>query len=199
MPRLTAAVREAGALARQTVRADRSSTGPRARRSPVTEADIAVNDLLRERLRARAGRRLAVGGKRGRSRRGSRAPSCLDRRSDRRHPRLSRRPRRLVAFRWRWSRTAGRCWRRSMRRSPTRSFSPSRGEGATLNGVPMQCDVGGNARCRPLAGPKRYLERLAGSVAEITAPCRKVHSLALATCPCCAGRARCRFRLGRQS
>ena len=57
--------------------------------SPVSEADIAVDRLLHERLTADAGLRLAVGRKRRRSC-AARAALRLDRRSDRRHPRLSR-------------------------------------------------------------------------------------------------------------
>ena len=67
--------------------------------SPVSEADIAVNDLLRDAAaRGDAGLWLAVGRKR-RRRDAARQAVGLDRRSDRRHPRLSCRPRRLVCQR----------------------------------------------------------------------------------------------------
>ena len=92
---LTDTVREAGALALSLFRTELKNWTKGAS-SPVSEADIAVNDLLEKRLRSRhAGLWLAVGRKR-RRRVAPRQASGLDRRSDRRHPRLSRRPRRLV-------------------------------------------------------------------------------------------------------
>ena len=92
---LTDTVREAGALALSLFRTELKNWTKGAS-SPVSEADIAVNDLLEKRLRSRhAGLWLAVGRKRRRRAAARQAPG-LDRRSDRRHPRLSRRPRRLV-------------------------------------------------------------------------------------------------------
>ena len=95
--RLAACVREAGALA-LSMFGTPIKNWTKAGSSPVSEADIAVDRLLRERLTgeghdfgwlseesvddpARLGRAL-----------------CLDRRSDRRHPRLSRRPAGLDGF-----------------------------------------------------------------------------------------------------
>ena len=92
--RLAAAVREAGAVALQVSSRRRSRAGPRAkrrRRSPKPTSPS--NELLHERL-LRARRRLAVGGKRGRSGAARRAPR-LGGRSDRRHARLHRGPRGL--------------------------------------------------------------------------------------------------------
>ena len=92
---LTDTVREAGALALSLFRTELKNWTKGAS-SPVSEADIAVNDLHRQQAAlGHAGLRLAVGRKR-RRRLAARQAAGLDRRSDRRHPRLSRRPRRLV-------------------------------------------------------------------------------------------------------
>ena len=81
-------MREAGALAASTFQTALKSWSKHGG-SPVSEADIAVDNFLRERLmRARAGLRLALGRERGRSR----AHACaaaVGGRSDRRHARLS--------------------------------------------------------------------------------------------------------------
>ena len=84
--------------------------------SPVSEADIAVNDLLHERLTAlEPGDGWLSEESEDDPARLARAPR-LGGRSDRRHARLHRRPRRTGRSRSRWSRTAGRCSPRSSRR-----------------------------------------------------------------------------------
>ena len=129
--------------------------------SPVSEADIAVNDLLEKRLRVgHAGLWLAVGRKR-RRRRAARQAAGLDRRSDRRHPRLSRRPRRLVrqrgAGRGRLAGAGG-----GVRAGHATSFSlPRAGGGATLQRCAGACD----ARHRAGFFPHRRPEA-AGRAAE---------------------------------
>ena len=83
--------------------------------SPVSEADIAVNDLLREQLRGDAGDGwLSEESEDDPAR--LRCSRSLDRRSDRRHARLSSPAARTGRCRWRWSRMAGRCSRRCSRR-----------------------------------------------------------------------------------
>ena len=52
------------------------------------------------------------------------------------------------------------------------------GQGATLNGVPMAANLGADLADAKAAGPKRYLDRLA-SLSPDTLPQPKVHSLAL--------------------
>ena len=90
--RLAEAVREAGVLALAMFKTPLKNWTKGEALSPVSDADIAVDVLLRERLTSsERGHRLAVGGKRRRSGAPRRAP-CLDRRSDRRHARLYRRP-----------------------------------------------------------------------------------------------------------
>ena len=88
-------VREAGSLALSLFGTELKNW-TKGSSSPVSEADIAVNDLLETQAAVgNAGLRLAVGGKRRRRAAAFQAPG-MDRRSDRRHPRLSRRPRGLV-------------------------------------------------------------------------------------------------------
>ena len=97
--------------------------------SPVTEADMAVDDLLRhDAARRAAGLRLAVGGDRRRSR-AARARHDLRRRSDRRHARLHRGRRALVREPCRRARTDGRSSLRSTRRRAA-SSSPRSTAGA---------------------------------------------------------------------
>ena len=91
--RLAVAVREAGALALLTFRGEIKSWTKGAS-SPVSEADLAVDALLRERLSAHPRRRLAVGRDRGRSGAVA-APRRVGGRPHRRHARLSRGPCRL--------------------------------------------------------------------------------------------------------
>ena len=92
---LTDTVREAGALALSLFRTELKNWTKGAS-SPVSEADIAVNDLLESRLRSATPDYgwLSEESVDDEARLGKRTD--LDRRSDRRHPRLSRRPRGLV-------------------------------------------------------------------------------------------------------
>lgn len=57
-------------------------------------------------------------------------------------------------------------------------FLAVRGQGATLNGAPMHAPDGDSLTGARLAGPKRYLDRLAGLTPTVL-PQPKVHSLAL--------------------
>ena len=113
---LEAVMREAGELARadraRTVQAldqgRRQFAGERGRHR-------GQRSVARAARRARARRRLAVGGNRGPSAR-PRGAAGLDRRSDRRHPRLYLRPRRLDDFGGAGRARPPACWPRSMRR-----------------------------------------------------------------------------------
>jgi myo-inositol-1(or 4)-monophosphatase len=57
-------------------------------------------------------------------------------------------------------------------------FLAARGQGATRNGARIAADAGSSLTGARLAGPKRYLERLAGLAPQIAAQ-PKIHSLAL--------------------
>ena len=157
---LADAVREAGALALQTFRGELKSW-TKGKSSPVSEADIAVDALLRERLLAAARFRLALGGDRGRS--GAPAAAArLDGRSDRRHPRLSRRPARMGDFRRAGRATAVR-WSAALYAPVDRRIVPV-GRGRRRD-AQRRADQGERAaitwRARRFAGPKRRLDVLA--------------------------------------
>ena len=176
--RLEAAVREAGALALSMFGTPLKNwtKGPTA--SPVSEADIAVDDLLRERLTAgNDGIRLAVGGKRRRSG-AARRTLRLDRRSDRRHPRLYRRLAGLGGVGGAGRRTAGRSWPAFTRRSPSEFFVARANAGATCNGTAIAATTGAELAGARIAGPRSLLERLAAVAPPFTAMPR-VRSLAL--------------------
>ena len=152
--RSRAAVREAGALALEILSRHAQELDQGHGDSPVTEADIAVNDLLHERLparRATAGcRRRARTIRRGCGARGSGssirstapAPSSPA-------ARTGRSP-------WRWSRTAGRCSPRCLRRRPTRCSWRARARGATRNGAPIAASARRGARRRPHRRPEAH-------------------------------------------
>ncbi len=183
---LTDTVREAGALALSLFRTELKNWTKGAS-SPVSEADIAVNDLIEKRLRSRhAGLRLAVGRKRRRRSAAGQA-SGLDRRSDRRHPRLSRRPRRLVRQRGA-GRTrlagAGGGVRAGQRRILLRRCA-ARAPHATS--VPVHATSGTELDFSRIAGPKPLVERLSRSSGEITLYPR-IGSLALRLCRVAEGR-----------
>ena len=71
------------------------------------------------------------------------------------------------------------------------------GQGATLNGAGIAASRGETLAGAKLAGPKRYLDRLAGLAPNILAQ-PKVHSLALRLTRVAHGGTRCRLRLARQ-
>ena len=172
-------------LARSATRS--SSPGPRHGGSPVTEADIAVDRFLRERLT-----RLAPDcgwlseETRGRPRAARRARGCGSSiRSTARAPMSPAAP--TGRSRSRWWRTAA--------RSSAAIFAPVEdglylavaGEGATRDGVPITANAGGDfdgrACRRPEADDRRACEKSApGIVAE-----PKVHSLALRLARVAAG------------
>ena len=164
---LTDTVREAGALALSLFRTELKNWTKGAS-SPVSEADIAVNDLVEKQAAfGDAGLWLAVGRKR-RRRSAPRQAAGLDRRSDRRHPRLSRRPRRLVrergAGRGRHA-GAGGGVRAGQRRVFLRRCA-GRAPRATAGRV--HATSGTDLDFSRMAGPKPLVQRLSPSSDEIT-------------------------------
>jgi 3'-phosphoadenosine 5'-phosphosulfate (PAPS) 3'-phosphatase len=92
---LTDVVREAGALALSLFRTELKNWTKGAS-SPVSEADIAVNDLIERKLRSATPDYGWLSEESADDEARLEQTTGLDCRSDRRHPRLSRRPRRLV-------------------------------------------------------------------------------------------------------
>ena len=173
---LEAVMREAGELARATARTPFKRWTKGDDNSPVSEADIAVNDLLRGRL-------------------GALAPeaSWLSEETE-------TLPDRSVPFAWvvdpidgTRAYISGRAdWtiavalvedgvpQLSAIYAPVTDemFLAARGQGATRNGACILANAGAGLSGAKLAGPKRYLDRLAGLHPQISAR-PKVFSLAL--------------------
>ena len=76
-------------------------------------------------------------------------------------------------------------------------FLAVRGQGATLNGAGIAASRGETLAGAKLAGPKRYLDRLAGLAPSMLAPAQGAFAGA-AACARRAWRTRCRLRLARQ-
>ena len=110
----------------------------------------------------------------------SRQATGLDRRSDRRHPRLSRRPRRLVRQRGA-GRRIGAGAGGGVRAGHREFFFAIRGQGATLNDAPVRATAGNELDFSRMAGPKPLVQRLSSSPDEITLHPR-IGSLALRLC-----------------
>jgi myo-inositol-1(or 4)-monophosphatase len=174
---LEAAMREAGELARMTARGPFKHWTKGADRSPVTEGDIAVNELLRERLPSLAPGAAWI------------SEETEDRTSDRALPLAwivdpIDGTRAFISGHADWTISvalaeSGRPLVAALYAPVTdEMFLVSRGGGATLNGTPIKVSSGDTLSGARLAGPKRYLDRLAGLTPEISAQ-PKVHSLAL--------------------
>jgi myo-inositol-1(or 4)-monophosphatase len=144
--------------------------------SPVSEADIAVERSAARTAAARAGRRLAFGRERERSRAARRARVWIVDPIDG--------TRAFIAGREDWSISAalvegGRPVVAAVYAPVTEElFVASVGCGATRNGAPIQASLGDTLEGARVAGPKKLLDRIAASGPAIVAMPR-VHSLAL--------------------
>lgn len=173
---LEAVMREAGALARKTAQGSFKHWTKGTDRSPVSEADIAVNDLLHDRLSA-----LAPGAgwlsEETEEVPGSALPITwivdpIDG------------TRAFISGRADWSISVALA--ENGRPVLAAVFAPvndeiflvAHGVGATLNGAPIRVSTGNGLSGSKLAGPKRYLDRLSG-LTQGTLAQPKVHSLAL--------------------
>jgi myo-inositol-1(or 4)-monophosphatase len=173
--RLTEAVKEAGSIARRlfggSLRKWTKGTGD----SPVTEADIAANDLLRERLVAPGDGWLSEESENDPSRQSARRVWVVDPIDG---------TRAFIAGREDWSVSAalvvdGRPVVAALYAPITEElFVAATGGGALRNGVPMQASAGGNLDGARVGGPKRMLERIVERGSPIVIMPR-VHSLAL--------------------
>jgi len=172
---LEAVMREAGALARKTAQSAFRHWTKGEDRSPVTEADIAVNDLLHQQLTA------LCPGAGWLSEETAEIPSSttlmwivdpIDG------------TRAFISGRADWSISValvedGRPLVAALYAPVSEEiFLAVRGTGATLNGTPIKANEGDGLRGAKIAGPKRYLDRFS-SLAEGTLAQPKVHSLAL--------------------
>ena len=168
-------MREAGALARKTAQSAFRHWTKGEDRSPVTEADIAVNDLLHQQLTA------LCPGAGWLSEETAEIPSSttlmwivdpIDG------------TRAFISGRADWSISValvedGRPLVAALYAPVSDEiFLAARGTGATLNGTPIKANEGDGLRGAKIAGPKRYLDRFS-SLAEGTLAQPKVHSLAL--------------------
>ena len=170
-------MREAGDLARTTAARPFKRWTKGADQSPVSEADIAVNDLLRERLTRLVPEAGWVSEETAHDPAAQAAPSAwivdpIDG------------TRAFIAGRPDWTISValvadGRPTLAALYAPVTEQmFLAAAGGGATLNGAPMRASGGGELTGAKIAGPKRYLDRLE-SVTPAILPQPKVHSLAL--------------------
>ena len=174
---LEVVMREAGELARVTSRGEFKRWTKGADHSPVSEGDIAVNNLLRTRLGALAPHagwlseetedNLA-----GRDLQHAWIVDPIDG------------TRAYIAGKPDWTISvalveAGRPLLAALYAPVTdEMFLGVAGLGATLNGIPMMANAGAELAGAKLAGPKRYLDRMT-ELAPDALPQPKVHSLAL--------------------
>ncbi|HYC16388.1 MAG TPA: 3'(2'),5'-bisphosphate nucleotidase CysQ [Pseudolabrys sp.] len=174
---LEAPMREAGELARATARGPLKQWTKGTDRSPVTEGDIAVNELLRERLLVLAPAAAWISEESEPSTSGRAGPLAwivdpIDG------------TRAYVSGRSDWTISvaliqSGRPLVAALYAPVTdEMFLVSQDGGATLNGTPIRANPGDSLNGARLAGPKRYLDRLSGLTPEILIQ-PKVHSLAL--------------------
>lgn len=172
--RLTASLRAAGEIALKTFRGTiRSWT--KAYNSPVSEADIAVDNLLRERLARPGVGWLSEESEDDLARLGTRSLYIVDPIDGTRS---------YIAGRPDWSISAalvdaGRPILAALYAPATgEMFVATAGGGATVNGAPLTATSGETLDGARIAGPQRYLDRLAGLAPGIV-PVPKIHSLAL--------------------
>ena len=173
---LEAVMREAGALARKTAQGAFRHWTKGEDRSPVSDADIAVNDLLHQRLTA-----LAPGA--------GWLSEETEGAADTTHALIwivdpIDGTRAFISGRADWSISTalvedGRPLVAALYAPVSEEiFLAVRGAGATLNGAPIKANDGDGLRGAKIAGPKRYLDRFS-NLAEGTLAQPKVHSLAL--------------------
>jgi myo-inositol-1(or 4)-monophosphatase len=174
---LAAAVREAGELARQTGRGDYKRWTKGHDNSPVSDADIAVDNFLRARLTA-----LEPGA-------GWLSEETEDDPAGRARPRVwivdpIDGTRAFLDGLPDWTVSValvenGRPVLAALYAPVTEEmFLAARGDGVTLNGKPARVSAGEGLDNASLAGPKRYLARLS-AIYPAAQPRPKVHSLAL--------------------
>ena len=172
---LTAAVREAGALA-LALFGTSVKTWTKGQGSPVTAADIAVNDLLRARLAA-AGSDIAWLSEET----VDDAARCIARRVWIVDPIDGTRA--YIAGRTDWAVSAALA--EDGRPVAAALFAPAEpafygavaGQGATLDGAPIAADASAKLEGARVAGPKSLLEALAARVTIEAVP--RIHSIAL--------------------
>ena len=172
---LEAVMREAGALARKTAQGAFKHWTKGEDRSPVSEADIAVNDLLHQRLTALAPGAGWLSEETAEIPSSSALMWIVDPIDG---------TRAFISGRADWSISValvedGRPLVAALYAPVSEEiFLAARGTGATLNGTPINANEGDGLRGAKIAGPKRYLDRFS-SLAEGTLAQPKVHSLAL--------------------
>jgi len=175
--RLEAVMREAGEIARATARTPFKRWTKGQDKSPVSDGDIAVNDFLRSRLGALAP-----------------AAGWVSEETENSAPDQTRAQtwivdpidgtRAYISGRADWSISVALVEdgvpQLCALYAPVTDelFLAARGQGATRNGARIAADAGSGLTGARLAGPKRYLERLAGLAPQIAAQ-PKIHSLAL--------------------
>jgi myo-inositol-1(or 4)-monophosphatase len=173
--RLAAAVKEAGAIALSFFRKPLKSWTKGEGDSPVTEADIASNDLLRQRLVSAGEGWLSEESENDPSRLGARRVWVVDPIDG---------TRAFIAGREDWSVSAalvvdGRPVAGALYAPVTDElFLATAGGGAMRNDVPILASAGASLDGARIAGPKRMLERIAQHGPGLVAMPR-VHSLAL--------------------
>jgi len=173
--RLAQAVKEAGAIALRFFRGPLKQWTKGAGDSPVTEADIAANDLLHKRLVEPGDGWLSEESENDPARLDARRVWVIDPIDG---------TRAFIAGREDWSVSAalvvdGRPVAAALYAPATEElFLSSVGSGATRNGVPIQANAGSSLDGAKISGPKRMLDRIARDRPSIL-PMPRVHSLAL--------------------
>jgi myo-inositol-1(or 4)-monophosphatase len=173
--RLAAAIREGGAIALKFFRGTLKSWTKGKGDSPVSEADIAVNDLLRERLPVTGDGWLSEESENDPARLNARRVWVVDPIDG---------TRAYIAGREDWSISAALV--EGGRPVVAAVFAPAAGElflataggGATRNDAPIRVSAGTDLDGARVAGPKRLLDWIAGRQPGLVAMPR-VHSLAL--------------------
>jgi len=169
-------MREAGALARKTAQSAFRHWTKGEDRSPVSEADIAVNDLLHQRLTALAPGAGWLSEETEGLQDTTHALTWIVDPIDG--------TRAFISGRADWSISAalvedGRPLVAALYAPVSEEiFLAARAAGATLNGAPIKARDGDGLHGAKIAGPKRYLDRFS-NLAEGTLAQPKVHSLAL--------------------